>query len=248
MVSLDIKIGIVRSQSQTFQLRAQLLHPVDVAGETGLQFGQLCRHRLLHLVQTTVRMTQVYLLQTHAGVEVVHRESVRVVLAVEPDIPQKQRIGNLRITLQKSGEVQDMPVVQRGLHTDFMQTVGKAVEVLDGIAISLEDIGILVYLMRHLGGTLQQEVVVAVYTSYQAAAQLRCVQRIHQHHLLALCQRGGRGKHHLKITFLILELRQQRPPESDVVIAFHIRHYAPACSLGGQLAGGIQIGGSKVMS
>jgi hypothetical protein len=30
---------------------------------------------------------------------------------------------------------------------------------------------------------LQQEVVVAVYTSYQAAAQLRCVQRIHQHHL-----------------------------------------------------------------
>ena len=45
-----------------------------------------------------------------------------------------------------------------------MQTVGKAVEVLDGIAISLEDIGILVYLMRHLGGTLQQEVVVAVYT------------------------------------------------------------------------------------
>ena len=79
-------------------------------------------------------MTQVYLLQTHAGVEVVHRESVCVVLAVEPDIPQKQRIGNLRITLQKSGEVQDMPVVQRGLHTDFMQTVGKAVEVLDGIA------------------------------------------------------------------------------------------------------------------
>ena len=46
MVSLDIKIGIVRSQSQTFQLRAQLLHPVDVAGETGLQLGQLCRHRL----------------------------------------------------------------------------------------------------------------------------------------------------------------------------------------------------------
>ena len=172
---------------------------------------------------------------------------MRVVLAVEPDIPQKQRIGNLRITLQKSGEVQDMPVVQRGLHTDFMQTVGKAVEVLDGIAISLEDIGILVYLMRHLGGTLQQEVVVAVYTRYQAAPQFRCVQRIHQHHLLALCQGGGRGKHHLKITFLILELGQQRPPESDVVIALHIRHYAPACSLGKQLAGGIQIGGSKVM-
>ena len=127
------------------------------------------------------------------------------------------------------------------------QILGKAVEVLDGIAISLEDIGILVYLMRHLGGTLQQEVVVAVYTSYQAAAQLRCVQRIHQHHLLALCQRGGRGKHHLKITFLILELGQQRPPKSDVVIALHIRHYAPACSLGRQLAGGIQIGGSKVM-
>src|SRR5699024_2201374 len=106
-------------------------------------------------------------------------EGMRVVLAVEPDIPQKQRIGNLRITLQESGEVQDMPVVQRRLHTDFMQTVGKAVEVLDGITVSLEDIGTLVYPMRHLGGTLQQEVVVAVYTRYQAAPQFRCVQRIH---------------------------------------------------------------------
>ena len=140
-----------------------------------------------------------------------------------------------------------MPVVQRGLHTDFMQTVGKAVEVLDGIAISLEDIGILVYLMRHLGGTLQQEVVVAVYTSYQAAAQLRCVQRIHQHHLLALCQRGGRGKHHLKITFLILELRQQRPPESDVVIAFYVSDDTSAGFLRIKLMGGIEIGRSQIV-
>ena len=128
-------------------------------------------------------------------------------LAVEPDIPQKQRIGNLRITLQKSGEVQDMPVVQRGLHTDFMQTVGKAVEVLDGIAISLEDIGILVYLMRHLGGTLQQEVVVAVYTSYHVFAQL-CSQLIHQYGFLALGQRAFRWKHHFEISGVVFIFSQ----------------------------------------
>lgn len=172
---------------------------------------------------------------------------MRVVPAIEPDIPQKQRIGNLRITLQESGKVQNMPVVQRCLHTDFMQAVGKAVKVLDGITVRLEDIGTLVYLMRYFGGTLKQEVVVAVYTRYQAAPQFRCVQRIHQHHLLALCQRGGRRKHHLEIAFLVLELGQQCPPESDVVIALHIGHYAPACTLGRQLAGGIQIGGSQVM-
>ncbi len=33
-------------------------------------------------------------------------------------------------------------------------------------------------------GTLQQEVVVAVYTSYQAAAQLCRIQRVHQYHFL----------------------------------------------------------------
>ena len=193
-------------------------------------------------------MPQVYLVQTHTGIEVIHREGVRVVLAVEPDIPQKQRIGYLRITLQKSGEVQDVAVVQRGLHTDFMQTVGKAVEVFDGIAVSLEDIGVLVYLMRYFGSTLKQEVVVAVHTRYQAAPQFCRIQRVHQHHFLSLGQRSGGGKHHLEIAFLSLELGQQCPPESDVVIALHIRHYAPACFLGRQLASSIQISRSQVMS
>ena len=43
-----------------------------------------------------------------------------------------------------------MPVVQRRLHTDCMQTVGKAVEVLDGITVSLEDIGTLAVSYTHL--------------------------------------------------------------------------------------------------
>ena len=107
-------------------------------------------------------MTQVYLFANARRRWKSYIGKVCVVLAVEPDIPQKQRIGNLRITLQKSGEVQDMPVVQRRLHTDFMQTVGKAVEVLDGIAISLEDINSCLSYATPCG-TLQQEVVVAVW-------------------------------------------------------------------------------------
>ena len=81
-----------------------------------------------------------------------------------------------------------MTVVQRCLHTNFMKALGKTMEVLNGISVSLEDIRIAVYLPRHIGSPLQQEIVVTVHTSYQAASQLRCIERIHQHHLLTLRQ------------------------------------------------------------
>ena len=91
-----------------------------------------------------------------------------------------------------------------------------------------KNIRITVYLPRHIGGSLQQKVIVTVHTSYQATSEFRGIERIHQHHFLALCQRSGGRKHHLEITLLILDSAGRVRQKAMFVIAFHIRHNTPA--------------------
>ena len=60
-----------------------------------------------------------------------------------------------------------MTVVQCCLYTNLMKAFGKTMEILNGIPVRLENIRITVYLPRHIGGSLQQKVIVTVHTSYQ---------------------------------------------------------------------------------
>ena len=160
--------------------------------------------------------------------EVIHRKGISITLAVEPDIPQEKRIYDFRVTFQVSIEIENKTVVQRSLHTHFMKTFSKTMVVFNGVSVGLENIFVQVNLTGGIGSSLQQKIIVTVDTGNQASSQFLCIQRIHQHHFLALCQRSGGRKHHLEITLLILELSQKGTPESDVVIAFHIRHNTPA--------------------
>ena len=85
-----------------------------------------------------------------------------------------------------------------------MKAFGKTMEILNGIPVGLENIRITVYLPRHIGGSLQQKVIVTVHTSYQATSKFRGIERIHQHHFLALCHgcfASGLGALNDKVTF-----------------------------------------------
>ena len=151
-------------------------------------------------------MPDIYLLQTDIAVEVVHGKRVGIVQAIEPYIPKEQRIGYLGIAFQESGKVQNKTIVQRSLHTNLTQTFGKTVKVFNSITVSLKDIRIAVYLAGHVSGTLQQKIIVTVYTSDQTTSQFGCIQGIHQYHLLTFGKGGGGRKHYLKIAFFVFEL------------------------------------------
>ena len=120
--------------------------------------------------------------------EVVHRESIRIPLAIKPHVPQEKRVYDFRIPFQISVEIQYKTVVQCGLHTYFVKTFGKAVIVFDGVCVGLEYIFVPVDLSGSVRGSLQQEIIVTVDTGNQTSAQFGGVQRVHEYHLLTLCQ------------------------------------------------------------
>ena len=79
-------------------------------------------------------------------------------------------------------------------------------------------------------GSLQQVVIVGIDAGYHIASHTIAHKR-QEGRLLALREIGTYGKHHLKITCLILELAQYHTPEEHVVIAFHVCHYATPTAL-----------------
>ena len=95
VMSLYIEISSIRRQPQLLQVFFQMLHTRYVLWKTSLQFGKLCRYRALHLVQTTVRMADIHILQAYTRIEIVHWKGVRITLAIEPYIPQEQWISYL---------------------------------------------------------------------------------------------------------------------------------------------------------
>ena len=192
-------------------------------------------------------MADIDFVQSGTRTELMHRKRIAVMPAIEEYVPQEQRIDRLRIELQESGKVNQHTVVQRCLHADFMQAFGIAMEVFDGVGVSLEDVRTAVDLVRYVRLALQQEVVVAVHAGYQAFAQFGGVQGVHQHHFLPLGKGSGRRKHHLKIVFVCFELGKQGAPEGYVVVTLHVGHYATAALLGIEPVGRREVGGSEVM-
>ena len=247
VVALNVEVRRVRRQAERRQFPAEGVDVFDVLRITGAQFGELGVDAAAHVVQAAVGMLQTDFLQADEPVEVVHGERRIVVAAVEPDVPQEKRIGQARIAAHELREVQQLAVVQRGLHTDVVQGLGAAQVVLDGVGVGLQDVRVPVDVARQGGGALHQEVVVAVHAGNEAAAQLVGVERVEQHGLLSFRQGGLRGEHHLKAAFVGLELGEQRAPEGHVVVAFDVGHDAAALLRRRQAAGSVEVVGGEVM-
>ena len=94
---------------------------------------------------------------------------MRIVLPIEPDIPKEEGIDYPGIAAQESLKVQYRTVIEGAADADFVQTLGKALVVFDGIGIGLEDVGIVIELARSGGSILQEKIIVTVHTSYHAA-------------------------------------------------------------------------------
>ena len=75
---------------------------------------------LFHFAQTGIRVIQIKVAYPCVRIKIVHGKTMVVMITIEPEIPQKQRIGNFRVLRQEFIEIKNHPVVQRGLHTDFM--------------------------------------------------------------------------------------------------------------------------------
>ena len=87
-----------------------------------------------------------------------------------PYIPHKEWEYGFGILSEILGEIEDGMVVECHRHTYIVQTGGIALQVLNGIAIGMEDIGILYYLPGLWRGTLHEVVVVGIDTCYHALA------------------------------------------------------------------------------
>ena len=61
---------------------------------------------------------------------------------IKPDRPQEKWISNLRVSYHKLIEVNQVSVVQSGLHTDLMQAIGITMIVFNSISIGLKNISI----------------------------------------------------------------------------------------------------------
>ena len=112
--------------------------------------------------------------------------------------------------------------------------------ILYGIDKGVYDIRIVEHEGGVVIGSLQQVVIVGIDAGYHIASHTIAHQR-QEGGFLSLREVRAYGKHHLKITCLILKLAQYHAPEEHVVIALYIRHYATATALAAQRIGSREV-------
>ena len=157
--------------------------------------------------------------------------------AIVPNAPDEEREDSLRILPQIFGTVENRVVVQRDSHAHLAQRLGIALQVLDGIGIGVEDIGIANQFFRSWRDTLNEIVVVSIHAgNHVLSCALR--QHVHDGRLLATLQLTHPCRQeNLEIAGIVLETAEHRPPEKDVVVALHVDHDAPSVVLGLQSVG-----------
>ena len=143
---------------------------------------------------------------------------------VKPYAPHEQRENSLAVKTQILFKIEDGAVVQRNSNAHIVQAGGIALQVFDGVCIGVKHVRTMVYGARHRRGTLQEIVVVGIYTGYHTFADIFRNQ-IHQHRAFSLRQCVARRKHYFKITVLVLETAKCRAPKEYIVVRLHIRHY-----------------------
>ena len=103
-----------------------------------------------------------------------------------------------------------------------MERGAVALQVLYGVGVGVEHVGVVYHDVRRLRGALYEIVVVGIDARYHVAATLS---GYHAHDgglLAALKTVGARGQHHLEVARVVLEACEHGTPEEHVVVALHI--------------------------
>ena len=185
---LNEKIGVVREHPQALQFR---LHSLKVNQCLGIATGEPISFLLdpyTQLFEYSFGMHYTHGIQSYHTAEVLHREYRQLALAIEPDVPQEERIDNQRIKAEESREINHRLVIERTLYAYTVKALGIALVILYCISISMQHIGAMYDATGSARLSLQQIIVIAVHTSYHIAPQ-PLSQLVHHGHLLPFGQR-----------------------------------------------------------
>ena len=165
---------------------------------------------------------------------------------IEEKMPHEEWPYRTGISLHESFEIEDMCIVQCHHHAGFVQSLGVTLEILDGISVGMEDIGILQHLLGGFGRTLPQEIIVGIHAGYHIPSH--SLEHIHDSRLLATVEMVVAGrKQDFEIARLILILSQYRTPEEDIIVALDVSHYLAPSLLRGHLVGGLEVEGIDII-
>ena len=247
VVAAHIEISGLRCQSQ----RKQTLHErfVSVASlrENLLQTTDFRIYAVAQRLQRLFGMVEIEAFDENDVEKIEHGECGVAPVAVSPDVPYEKRPDNFRILLEKRFEIEDAAVVERGHHTHVLERRGITLEVLNGINISVEHKRVSTHLPRSFRCfALHQIIIVGIHTGNHGRAEA-VAQIVHQCDFLSLAQRGARREHHFKIIVRRFQRAQERAPEKDIVVAFHVSHDFMACLLRSQPVGGRDEVGIKIL-
>jgi len=223
VVPLYVQIGGLRRYPQSPYVLFQSQVGVLGVGVFALELPCLPCHLAAQLLYVRISRMESEVAHFYGMVEIGDGELSVNSFPVEPYAPHEQREDGLAVKAQVLPEVEYRLVVQRYGDTHVVQALGTALQVLYGIGIGVEHVGIVVYGARHRRGALKEIVVVGVHAGNHALAGIARYQ-VHQHRALALRQRVARRQHHFEVTVCVLELAQCRAPEEYVVVSLHIRH------------------------
>ena len=132
----------------------------------------------------------------------------------------------MRILAQVFGDVENLSVVERHGHANVAQRGREALQILDGVGVGVEDVGIVEQLARSLGVALNQEVVVGIDAGNHIAPDLVRQQLHHRGFLASLKFADARRKQHFKVALAVFKPTQHRTPEKYVVVSLDIGHDA----------------------
>ena len=138
-MSLQEKIGVILCHAHGIQLLTQQRHLRYRIRIMVLKPSNLTLHPLLDSYDSTLRTAHINALEPDVNVKVLHAELIMLFLAVEPDVPDKQRIDRLGVEFHECREIYQTVVIQGALHTNLMQAARPALIVLYGVCICLYD-------------------------------------------------------------------------------------------------------------
>ena len=230
MVALYVEVGGLGRHAQLLQLVFQRHVRLLGVGVEALQLHHLAAHLVPHVGDAVGRVLHGEVPGLDGLVEVGDGELGVVGRAVVPDAPYEEGEDGERVLPHVFLEVEHLVVVERHHHAHVVQRWRVALEVLNGVDVGVEYVGVAHDVLRGLRGPLHEEVVVGVDAGYHVLAHV-VAHEVHEHLFLALGQAHLRGQHHLEVVLVVLELAQHRAPEEHVVVALHIGHDALARGL-----------------
>ena len=163
-------------------------------------------HLVLKLVDRWQWVLHIKAARIGHTIEIGDRETWVGTIAIHHYRPNKEWEYCLGEQLEVLAEVEYAMVVESDRHTHIMQRWRIALEILDGINVSVEHIRAIENALRLVSATLNKIIVVGIDASYHIATKRLALEEVHQYRLLTTRQINLRWQHHLEIAFIVLKL------------------------------------------